>query len=92
MSFSTWGRRAWPDCGSAWAFPKPVAIRPTMFSTGFTSRNMAAIDVAILTAADAVETWIAQGIGQAMNRFNIGCKNRRRTVINWTGKLFDLTV
>jgi PTH1 family peptidyl-tRNA hydrolase len=33
------------------------------------------IDEAVRAAAGAVETWVAEGIDQAMNRFNIGCKN-----------------
>jgi PTH1 family peptidyl-tRNA hydrolase len=40
----------------------------------FHKSELAAIDGAIRLAADAVETWIAEGIDQAMNRFNIGCK------------------
>jgi PTH1 family peptidyl-tRNA hydrolase len=41
----------------------------------FHKSELATIDQAILRAADAVETWVADGIDQAMNRFNIGCKN-----------------
>lgn len=41
----------------------------------FHKSELADIDAAIVTAADAVEAWIADGIDQAMNRFNIGCKN-----------------
>jgi PTH1 family peptidyl-tRNA hydrolase len=40
----------------------------------FHKSELAVIDAAILIAADAVEAWIAQGIDQAMNRFNVGCK------------------
>jgi len=41
----------------------------------FHKSELAAIDAAVVTAADAVEVWIADGIDKAMNRFNIGCKN-----------------
>jgi len=41
----------------------------------FRKAEREAIDVAIATAADAVEAWLAEGIDRAMNRFNIGCKN-----------------
>ena len=40
----------------------------------FHKSELAVIDEAILRAADAVETWISEGIDKAMNRFNIGCK------------------
>ncbi len=41
----------------------------------FHKSEQAVIDAAILAAADAVEIWMALGIDQAMNRFNVGCKN-----------------
>jgi PTH1 family peptidyl-tRNA hydrolase len=41
----------------------------------FRKAEMPTIDEAIRSAANAVETWVADGIDQAMNRFNIGCKN-----------------
>jgi len=40
----------------------------------FRKSELVAIDAAIMTAADAVETWIGEGIDQAMNRYNVGCK------------------
>lgn len=41
----------------------------------FAKAEMKEIEPAVRTAADAVETWIAEGVDQAMNRFNVGCKN-----------------
>jgi len=41
----------------------------------FHKSEVAAIDTAVRTAADAVETWVIEGIDRAMNRFNVGCKN-----------------
>jgi PTH1 family peptidyl-tRNA hydrolase len=41
----------------------------------FHKSELETIDEAIRAAANAVETWVADGIDQAMNRFNIGCKN-----------------
>jgi len=41
----------------------------------FHKSEVPTIDEAIRSAANAVEMWIADGIDQAMNRFNIGCKN-----------------
>lgn len=41
----------------------------------FRKSELALIDEAISRAANAVETWVADGIDQAMNRFNVGCKN-----------------
>lgn len=41
----------------------------------FHKSELATIDEAIRAAANAVETWVADGIDQAMNRFNNGCKN-----------------
>jgi PTH1 family peptidyl-tRNA hydrolase len=41
----------------------------------FRKSEQEAIDIAIRTAADAVATWVAEGIDRAMNRYNIGCKN-----------------
>ena len=40
----------------------------------FHKSEQPAIDTAIGVAADAVETWLAEGIDRAMNRFNVGCK------------------
>jgi|SRR5579863_5018767 len=41
----------------------------------FRKSEQDAIDKAVRTAADAVATWVGEGIDQAMNRHNIGCKN-----------------
>ena len=41
----------------------------------FRKSELASIDKAVRTAADAVATWVAEGIDQTMNRYNIGCKN-----------------
>jgi PTH1 family peptidyl-tRNA hydrolase len=41
----------------------------------FHKSELAAMDEAIRTAGDAVESWLAEGIDRTMNRFNIGCKN-----------------
>jgi PTH1 family peptidyl-tRNA hydrolase len=41
----------------------------------FHKSEVSRIDEAVRAAANAVETWVADGINQAMNRFNIGCKN-----------------
>ena len=41
----------------------------------FHKSELATIDEAVRSAANAVEMWVANGIDQAMNRFNIGCKN-----------------
>jgi PTH1 family peptidyl-tRNA hydrolase len=41
----------------------------------FHKSEQEAIDAAVLAAADAVAVWVADGIDQAMNRFNVGCKN-----------------
>lgn len=40
----------------------------------FHKSELAAIDEATGRAADAVEMWVIDGIDQAMNRFNVGCK------------------
>jgi PTH1 family peptidyl-tRNA hydrolase len=41
----------------------------------FRKSELAAVDEAVRTAADAVAVWVAEGIDQTMNRYNIGCKN-----------------
>jgi PTH1 family peptidyl-tRNA hydrolase len=41
----------------------------------FRKSEQDAIDKAIRTAADAVAIWVGEGVDQAMNRYNIGCKN-----------------
>jgi PTH1 family peptidyl-tRNA hydrolase len=41
----------------------------------FRKSEQASVDKAVRTAADAVAVWVAEGIDQAMNRYNIGCKN-----------------
>lgn len=41
----------------------------------FHKSEVAAVDTAVRAAADAVETWVIEGIDRAMNRFNVGCKN-----------------
>lgn len=41
----------------------------------FAKAEMREIEPAVKSAADAVETWVTEGIDKAMNRFNIGCKN-----------------
>ena len=40
----------------------------------FGKAEMKEIEVAVRSAADAVETWVSDGVEKAMNRFNIGCK------------------
>ena len=40
----------------------------------FGKAEMKEIEVAVCTAADAVEAWVSDGVEKAMNRFNIGCK------------------
>jgi PTH1 family peptidyl-tRNA hydrolase len=41
----------------------------------FGKTELREIEAAVRTAADAVETWVAEGVDNAMNRFNVGCKN-----------------
>jgi PTH1 family peptidyl-tRNA hydrolase len=41
----------------------------------FGKAEMKEIELAVHTAADAVEAWVSDGVEKAMNRFNIGCKN-----------------
>lgn len=41
----------------------------------FRKSELAVVDKAVQTAADAVVTWLTEGIDQTMNRYNIGCKN-----------------
>jgi PTH1 family peptidyl-tRNA hydrolase len=41
----------------------------------FRKSELDVVDKAVRTAADAVATWVADGIDQTMNRYNIGCKN-----------------
>jgi PTH1 family peptidyl-tRNA hydrolase len=41
----------------------------------FRKSELEAIDKAVRMAADAVATWLAEGLDQAMNRYNVGCKN-----------------
>jgi PTH1 family peptidyl-tRNA hydrolase len=41
----------------------------------FRKSELATVDKAVRTAADAVATWVAEGIDVTMNRYNIGCKN-----------------
>ncbi len=41
----------------------------------FSKAEMKEIEDAVKAAANAIETWISEGIGKAMNQFNVGCKN-----------------
>lgn len=41
----------------------------------FRKSEQDAVEKAVRTAAEAVDTWVSEGIDKAMNRFNIGCKN-----------------
>lgn len=38
----------------------------------FAKRELESLDAAVMAAANAVETWVAEGIDIAMNRFNAG--------------------
>ena len=40
----------------------------------FRKSELATIDTAVRRAADAVATWVAEGLDQTMNRYNNGCK------------------
>ena len=40
----------------------------------FSKSELREVEPAVGAAADAVETWVREGIDQAMNRFNVGCK------------------
>ncbi|MBS0261374.1 MAG: aminoacyl-tRNA hydrolase [Planctomycetes bacterium] len=41
----------------------------------FGKAELREIEIAVRTAADAVENWLTEGIEKTMNRFNIGCKS-----------------
>jgi peptidyl-tRNA hydrolase, PTH1 family len=38
----------------------------------FGKAELKEVEIAVRTAADAIETWVSDGVDQAMNRFNVG--------------------
>lgn len=69
------GTQAVPRLRIGVAKPLPGRDSADYVLERFRKSELASIDAAVRTAADAVATWVTEGIDQTMNRYNIGCKN-----------------